>query len=127
MHERDRSTYAHVHVLVAEDDALIAFDMEQTLAAHLGMRVSVAHTLTDGLALVASNRPHIAVLDFDLDGTSIEPLARMLAEAGVPIIFVSGYRYHPLETLANGLKLEKPHAAEDLVAMIMQALGRAGA
>lgn len=122
-----RGLFPHLHALIAEDDALIAFDIEQTLVAELGMRVSVAHTLTEGLALARSERPHIAILDFDLDGSGVEPLARMLVEAGSPVIFVSGYGAHPLECLAAGLKLEKPHSADDLVAMVLKAVERLSA
>lgn len=116
-----------IHALIAEDDALIALDMEQTLVAHFGLRVSVVHSLRDGLDLVARNPPHIAVLDFDLDGSCIEPLACALSQAGAPIIFVSGYKSHPLERLAQGLKLDKPFAAEDLAAMVERALARLAA
>lgn len=118
------ASFPHVHALIAEDDALIAFDIEQTLVGRFGLKVSVAHTLQKGLALIASDPPHIAVLDFDLGGDSIEPLAQALDGAGAPIVFVSGYRSHPLESLARGLKLDKPHSAEDLVAMVERALAR---
>ncbi len=119
--------FPHLRALIAEDDALIAFDMEQTLVAKLGMRVSVAHTLKEGMALARSERPHIAILDFNLDGSGVEPLARMLVEAGSPVIFVSGYYAHPLESLAAGFKLEKPHSADDLVAMVLKAVERLSA
>ncbi|MFN3889481.1 MAG: hypothetical protein ACK4MV_03715 [Beijerinckiaceae bacterium] len=116
--------FAHIHALIAEDDALIALDIEQVLITHFGMKVSVVHRLPEGLALMARDPPHIAILDFDLDGAGIEPLARALDEAGTPIIFVSGYRSHPLDPLAHGLKLDKPYAAHDLVGMVEAAVGR---
>ena len=116
--------YAHIHALIAEDDALIAFDMEQTLVHRFGMKVSLAHNVRDGLAVFEADRPHIAVLDYNLDGDGIEPLAQALFEANVPVIFVSGYPSHALAPLARGLTLEKPHSAEDLAAMVTEALTR---
>ena len=114
--------FAHIHALIAEDDALIALDMEQTLCAHFGFRASVVHGLGEGLKFLSGDRPHVAVLDLNLDGESIEPLARALFEAGVPILYVSGYRHHPLDELAWGLKLEKPYSAEQLIEMMERTL-----
>lgn len=119
-HER----FAHIHALIAEDDALIALDIEQTLCAHFDFRASVVHSLSDGLQFLCGDRPHVAVLDLDLDGESIEPLARALVAAGVPVLYVSGYRHHPLDELAWGLKLEKPYSSEQLIEMMERTLAR---
>lgn len=112
------------HALIAEDDALIAIDMEQTLLANFDVRVSVAYRLQDGLAVLEKDPPHVAILDYDLDGSGIEPLAQALVKAGVPIVFVSGYRSHPLDALANGMKLEKPFEIKAFIGMVGKALGR---
>ncbi len=128
MHEvKSDSRHSHLHVLVAEDDALIAFDVEQTLIAQFGFKVSVVHRLSDGLRVLADDPPHLAVLDVNLDGEDIAPLASRLAQSGAPIVFISGYRSHPMELLAGGLTIEKPHSTEDLVRMIHDALGRLAA
>lgn len=121
------SLLSHLHVLIAEDDALIAFDMEQTLTTRFGFKVSVVHSLEDGLDLLHCDPPHLAILDFDLAGNSTEPLAAELSRLGAPIVFVSGYRNHPLNERAGELKLEKPHDSERLVDMIRLALGRLAA
>jgi DNA-binding response OmpR family regulator len=125
MHEvKSERGHSHLHVLVAEDDALIAFDVEQTLVAQFGFKVSVVHKLSDGLGVLGADPPHLAVLDVNLDGEDIAPLASQLAALGAPIVFLSGYRSHPLELLADGRTIEKPHSTEDLVSMIRAALGR---
>lgn len=125
MHNRERhGRYSHLHVLIAEDDALIAFDVEQTLVARFGFKCSVVHKLHEGLKVLAEDPPHLAVLDVNLDGEDIGPLASGLAATGAPLVFLSGYRSHPLERLAGGLTLEKPHSTEALIEMIGAALGR---
>ncbi len=116
--------YAHIHALIAEDDALIALDMEQTLCAHFGFRATVVHTVLHGLAALSERLPHVAVLDLDLGGESIEPIARALMGAGVPVLFVSGYRSHPLDDLDASLKLEKPYSSEELIDMVARTLAR---
>lgn len=116
--------FAHIDALIAEDDALIALDMEQTLCAHFGFQATVVHSVQQGLALLSERLPHIAILDLDLGGESIEPIARTLTQAGVPVLFVSGYRSHPLEELATSLKLEKPYSSEELIDMAARTLAR---
>lgn len=118
------SRLAGIHALIAEDDALIALDMEQTLASHFGLRLTVVHGLMEGLDLAMKDPPDIAILDLVLRDESIEPLARSLVGEGVPILFVSGYRSHPLEGLANGLMLEKPYTTEKLIEFVGLALSR---
>ncbi len=118
------SRLASIHALIAEDDALIALDIEHILACHFGLRLSVVHGVLEGLDLSSSDRPDVAILDLVLRGESIEPLARSLVEEGVPILFVSGYRSHPLEPLANGLMLEKPYTPEKLIEFVGIALSR---
>ncbi len=49
--------FAHIHALIAEDDALIALDMEQTLCAHFGFRATVVHSVSQGLAVLSERRP----------------------------------------------------------------------
>ncbi len=122
--EQGVSRMAAIHALIAEDDALIALDIEQTLASHFGLRLSVVHGLKEGLRLASGDRPDIAILDLVLRGESVEPLARLLAADGVPILFVSGYRSHPLAHLADGLMLEKPYTSEKLVEFVDLALRR---
>lgn len=120
----DVLSLAGVHALIVEDDALIALDIEQTLTDHFGLRLSVVHGLAQGLCLASADRPDIAILNIGLGGEGVEPLARYLAGEGVPIVFVSGYRSHPIEHLAQGLMLEKPYACEKLIEYVDVALGR---
>jgi CheY-like chemotaxis protein len=78
-------------VLVAEDDAVIALDLEATLR-RLGCRVlGPAGSVEGALALLAAERPDAALLDAALlDGWS-EAVAEALARAGVPFALVTGY------------------------------------
>jgi ActR/RegA family two-component response regulator len=119
-----KARFADIHALIAEDDGLIALDMEQTLCAHFGFRATVVHSVPQGLAFLSEGMPHVAVLDLDLGGESIEPIARALTEIGVPMLFVSGYRSHPLDDLTTSLKLEKPYSSEELIDMMTRTLAR---
>jgi CheY-like chemotaxis protein len=67
-----------------------------------------------------------AVLDVNINGEPIDPVADVLAARGVPMVFSTGYgragmeakwRDHPV--------LQKPYRLEELAAALGRALGRA--
>jgi CheY-like chemotaxis protein len=79
-------------VLVVEDEYLIADDLVRALTA-LGARiVGPAGSLEQGLDLARSGDPlDLAVLDINLHGRPVFPLADLLAERAVPFLFATGY------------------------------------
>ncbi|SOH92648.1 CheY chemotaxis protein or a CheY-like REC (receiver) domain [Monaibacterium marinum] len=78
-------------ILIAEDEGLLALDMEFALidagATVLGPVIDVQ----DGLELLTAN-PDIdaAILDLDLRGNPVYPIADALRERGVPFVFHTG-------------------------------------
>jgi DNA-binding response OmpR family regulator len=83
-------------VLVVEDEALIAMMLEDVLR-EAGAEVLTAATLGEALRLVeAATAGHggglgAAVLDIDLAGEKVLPVADALARLGVPFLFATGY------------------------------------
>ena len=78
-------------VLIVEDEALIALDMEATLR-QLGCEVlSPATSVGEAARLIESALPDAAVLDINLGQDKVFTLADTLAERGVPFVFVTGY------------------------------------
>jgi DNA-binding response OmpR family regulator len=84
-------------VLVVEDEALIAMMLEDVLR-EAGAEVLTAATLGEALRLVeaAAAAGHggglsAAVLDIDLAGERVLPVADSLARLGVPFLFATGY------------------------------------
>ena len=80
-------------VLVVEDEYMIAQDLARELedvgAEVLGPVPSVA----DALALLVAEAvpPDAAILDVNLGGEMVFPVAEALRERGVPFVFVTGY------------------------------------
>ncbi len=78
-------------ILVAEDDAILAFDLGITLqkagAKILGPTLTLAHTLT----LAESAPLSAAVLDISLRDEEVFPAAHTLRGRGVGIVFYTGY------------------------------------
>lgn len=94
----------------------------QDLLTDLGCGVvQVAGTVEEGLRLAAPGRIVIdaAILDVNLGGEKVFPVADVLAACGVPFIFATGYGAAGLEPrYANHPVIAKPfrrHALEDLL------------
>lgn len=80
-------------VLLVEDEAMIALDMEQTLTA-AGLRVlGPAASVTSALRLIARERPDAAILDLDLGGELVTPVARTLRDLGVPFVLATAHNH----------------------------------
>ncbi len=116
-------------ILILEDEALIAIDIEMTLEAAGHKDISVCHTADDALRSIEKAVPKMALLDFNLGGgkTSL-PVAERLKAIGVPFIFLSGYTKSTVE-LPQGLKgvrrLAKPFQSAELAAVVESTLNSA--
>lgn len=79
-------------ILLAEDDALIAMDMEMMLQAGGHEVLGPAASCDTALSLLVDVRPDVAVLDIGLkNGESGIELARTLRyDWDIPVLFVSG-------------------------------------
>jgi CheY-like chemotaxis protein len=114
-----------VRVLVAEDEALIALDLETTLRGLGCAVVGPTPTVADTLALLANERPDAVLLDLDLmDGWS-EPVAEALDAAGVPFVLMTGYQQDELDApvLRDAPCLAKPFDPESLRSVLLDLLG----
>ena len=77
-------------VLIVEDDPLIALDLEDTFS-RAGYRVTgMAHSVDDGLALIESDPPEAATLDYQLGRETSEAIAEALDRRAIPYCFISG-------------------------------------
>jgi CheY-like chemotaxis protein len=78
-------------VLVVEDEFVIALDLQLALY-RLGCEVlGPVASVAEALVLLRHERPDAAVLDINLRGETVFPVADALAERGVPFVFATGY------------------------------------
>ena len=79
-------------VLLVEDDYFIVSDLARSFEAEGAEVVGPVATVADGLALLAE-APDLdaAVLDINLQGEMVFPLADALTARGVPFVFATGY------------------------------------
>ena len=77
--------------MIVEDEALVAMMMED-FVEELGFSVCGPFSSLSAATLAAhAGEFEAAVLDVNLGGELVYPLADLLAERGVPFIFVTGY------------------------------------
>jgi DNA-binding response OmpR family regulator len=114
-----QSTQVQTRVLVVEDEYLIRMLLEDMLA-DLGYAVAGAvGTVAEGSDLATKGEFSAAILDVNLDGEEIFPVADILAERGLPFIFVTGYGERILpDRYRDRPTLQKPFQANQLDAML---------
>lgn len=113
-------------VLIIEDEAIIALDLEN-LVNELGHRVvGIATTKDDAVRMAHQRRPQLVLTDIKLaDGSSgVDAAMAILKEMDVPVVFITAYP----EFLLTGQRPEpiylvtKPFSRDTVRATIGQAL-----
>ena len=104
-----------VRILVVEDEYLIRMLLEDMLG-DVGYSVSAAvGTIAEASKLAEAGDFELAILDVNLDGEPIYPVADILAKNGKPFVFVTGYGESSLaEPYRDRPALQKPFQAEQL-------------
>jgi CheY-like chemotaxis protein len=104
-----------VTVLLVEDETLIRMmiaDMVEELGHTI---VAEAGNMTEALALAQTADFEIAVLDINVGGAKIEPVADVIAGRRLPFIFASGYGAAGVpEKFRDRPTLQKPFPKERL-------------
>ena len=103
-----------VKVLVVEDEYLVAALMEDILESAGCVVAGPIPRLAQALDAASSEACDVAVLDVNLAGERVYPVADILAQRNVPFVFVTGYGVLPGE-YANRPRLCKPFKMADLL------------
>ena len=77
-------------VLIVEDAVLLALELETGLSDAGAEVIGPAYELAEAMALL-DGRIDAAVLDANLNGLSVQPVAEALAARGIPFVFATGY------------------------------------
>ncbi len=102
---------------MVEDEYLIRMLLEDMLA-DLGYAVAAAAGSARAKPRELAGKTaefDLAILDVNIDGEEVFPVADILAARGMPFVFVTGYGGHGLpETYRSRPTLQKPFQIEDL-------------
>jgi len=99
-----------MRVLIAEDEFLVGVQLEEDLRSVGCAILGPFNTLERATQAARRERFDLAILDINLNGHLVYPLADELAARGVPFIFLSGYARRDLpERFRRAPQLTKPH------------------
>lgn len=113
------SSLRGARVLVVEDEAMLSLNLEAMLRDLGCVVAATADKLDNALQVARTSDFDVALLDLNLGGKRVDPVADAIRARGIPIVFVTGYG----KTAASGLVLEKPYDAAALERMLNEALG----
>lgn len=109
-----------LRVLVVEDETLVAMLVEEYLASFGCVVAFSAPRIAKGLQVLTNLEVDAAVLDVNVAGESVSPIAEVLDQRGIPFIFASGYGAKGVEERWAGRPaLQKPFSAKELHAALL--------
>ena len=92
-----------VRVFIAEDEPFIALDLVAAVEDAQGTVTGPAGSIREALPILQCTQPHVGLLDAHLSDGEITPIAELLINRGVPILFYCG-------GLTPDLKMRHPNA-----------------
>lgn len=108
-------------VLVAEDEFLVYLALEEDLRANGYEVVGPFANVADVQKAVEREAIDLALLDINLKGELIFPVADELLARHIPFLFLSGYTSAAVpESYRHLPRLEKPHDPATLLAALRQ-------
>jgi CheY-like chemotaxis protein len=110
-------------ILVVEDELMIRMLLEDMLG-ELGYTIAAEAARIDEALQAAKNADFdVAILDVNLNGEPISPVADALVARGMPFVFATGYGEQGLpETYRGRPTLKKPFQLDGLKQMLEKAL-----
>jgi PAS domain S-box-containing protein len=114
-------------VMVVEDEALVAMVVSDAMT-DLGYQVVGPFSRPpDAIAAVKDGNIAAAILDINLAGTPVYPVAEELTRRGIPFVFVTGYGIESIDKRFCDIPvLQKPIERETLQRIFMNGRGVAG-
>lgn len=114
------------HVLVVEDDIIIAMEAEQVLLSLGAAQCHLAASVAAACQIVREVAPAFALLDVNLGSEDSEPVAVLLRKQGVPFVVASGYGDidAKLVALCSAPSVTKPYTKAEIARAIARARSR---
>ena len=114
-----------LRVLLVEDDVLVSMLLEDMLVEFGCQIVGPADRVPQGEALAAEAAIDVALLDVNVAGSDVYPVAKCLAKRGIPFAFVTGYQIgFPRREYQDRPTVQKPVAKTELEQVIRTTLDR---
>jgi CheY-like chemotaxis protein len=109
--------------LIVEDEALLALSLQDMLADMGCAVVATKARLRDALIQAERADFDFAVLDVNLAGERIDPVADILARRAIPFIFATGYNEPAMPGAHRDRHvIGKPYSSSELQAALLKCL-----
>jgi CheY-like chemotaxis protein len=114
-----------LRILVVEDEAAISLLLEDMLLDFGCEVIGPAARLSAALDAVAREQVDLAILDVNVAGEPIYPVAEALAQRSIPFVFSTGYGSAGIrDAFRDRPVLQKPFAQHDLKQKLLIACGK---
>jgi CheY-like chemotaxis protein len=111
-----------LRVLLVEDETVIAIMLEEMLAEFGHEVVGTVARLDKAMELARREAFDVAILDVNLNGKEVYPVAETLAARGIPFVFATGYGSGGLRAdYRQRPTLPKPFLRSDLRQVLAEA------
>ena len=111
-------------ILIVEDEFLLALELEAVIEASGWDVLGPAASISEAMRFLDSDTPNAALLDYNLGGHPVTPVAERLRAMAVPFAVISAYaasNIAKIEVLSNAPILQKP-ARSGLIAKTVTGL-----
>jgi len=113
-------TLAGLRVLVVEDEMLVSLLIEDTLSESDCIIVGPFDKVSNALKAAQAEQIDAAVLDVNVAGVRVYPVAEVLAARGIPFLLLSGYGQDAVPlSHPEWRACSKPFTPEDLVSKLI--------
>lgn len=114
-----------MRVLIVEDNYVVADALRYLIDGYGGSVTAIVPSVERAMEALSAGGVDIAVLDIDLHGVSVVPLAEHLRTQGMPFVFLTGYGDAEIlpEHLRGQPRFDKPVQAERLVQALLDLIG----
>jgi CheY-like chemotaxis protein len=104
-----------LRVLLVEDEIMVALLLEEMLAELGYTVVGPVARLKQALEMAQQEPLDVAILDVNINGNEVYPVAKALADRGIPFAFITGYGRRGLhDSYCERPTLQKPFRRRDL-------------
>lgn len=114
-------------ILIVEDEFFVADALVSALSAAGARIIGPAASVEDAMKFVEDGTPfHVAILDINLMGKQVFPVADSLVQRDTPFVFVTGYDVDVIPERHRGAaQIVKPAPVEQLFRALIAATSKA--
>lgn len=111
------------HVLIIEDEILLAFSVEEALRNLGYLTFDIVTSAPDAIEAAEQKCPDLIIADHQLiDGTGVGAVKAICADQSIPVVFVTGSRTEGRQHLPEAFIVDKPFNFRRLKGAVSEAV-----